>query len=106
MIRYTEILQTAHARRFRHGLKRFGAVGSDRMTVKYAANVVITNEVWQRTFACHCNLVAPFPEFGLDIVEVQSRIDLRLGCSRDQRFVAIKAVRPQFESSGLGKLLQ
>ena len=60
MVGDAEILEAALPRRFRHCLQRLRAVRRGRMGVKYAAEVLVADELWQRVLGSLFYLVPAF----------------------------------------------
>ena len=106
MVGDPEILEAALPRRFGHRLERFGAVRRGRMAVKYAAQVFVADELWQRVLRSFFYLVPAFAQLGLDKLQVQRFIDVFLCCRSDKLLAAIKAIGLEVEAFVAREFLQ
>ena len=75
MIRDPKIFITSRLRRFHHLVKRVNAVRLLRVRVQNAATVPIPNEAVQRTPRSERHLISALPQFGRDVVKVESPVD-------------------------------
>jgi hypothetical protein len=106
MVRDPEIFKAACPCRFRHRLKRLGAVGSSRVAMKYAVQVLIANKLRQPVFRGSRNFIASLAHLRLDELEPQGFIDILFRRRGDELSAAIKPVGFKFETLVAGKLLE
>ena len=96
-----QVLQPRVARRHRHRLDVFAAVGFGRVRVNVAANVFERDEVRQRALFGGFDLAAPFAQLGRDLRQTEGVVNLRFRPSGHERPVvhAKKTVLVQLESA-------